>query len=137
MAKLETFDDKQTKWEGLWYNPSWHAFYSSTISLAPLKAYKGTVRLKIVKNRNHKDGCDDRPNYLFKFMDWKSENPHDIRIENGGEWQYHQSMEAYNGITLFEWYACSKCGYKVGLDERHNFCPKCGSKMDAGTKYDE
>ena len=37
----------------------------------------------------------------------------------------------------YHWtYNCSICEWKDGypFNERHNFCPNCGAKMDGGTK---
>ena len=37
----------------------------------------------------------------------------------------------------YHWtYNCSICGWKDGypFNERHNFCPNCGAKMDGGVK---
>lgn len=37
----------------------------------------------------------------------------------------------------YHWtYNCSICAWKDGypFNERHNFCPNCGAKMDGGTK---
>ena len=38
-----------------------------------------------------------------------------------------------NGANGYKWaFVCSLCGYVDGhpFDNRHNFCPNCGAKMD-------
>lgn len=40
-----------------------------------------------------------------------------------------------NGANGYKWaFVCSMCGYVDGhpFDDRHNFCPNCGAKMDGG-----
>lgn len=40
-----------------------------------------------------------------------------------------------NGSNGYKWaFICSKCGYIDGhpFDDRYNFCPNCGAKMDGG-----
>lgn len=40
-----------------------------------------------------------------------------------------------NGSNGYKWaFICSKCGYIDGypFDDRYNFCPDCGAKMDGG-----
>lgn len=38
-----------------------------------------------------------------------------------------------NGANGYKWaFICSRCGYVDGhpFDDRHNFCPDCGARMD-------
>lgn len=38
-----------------------------------------------------------------------------------------------NGANGYKWaFICSRCGYVDGhpFDDRHNFCPNCGARMD-------
>lgn len=38
-----------------------------------------------------------------------------------------------NGANGYKWaFICSRCGYVDGhpFDDRHNFCPSCGARMD-------
>lgn len=38
-----------------------------------------------------------------------------------------------NGACGYKWaFSCSKCGYIDGypFNDRHNYCPNCGAKMD-------
>ena len=38
-----------------------------------------------------------------------------------------------NGANGYKWaFVCSRCGYVDGhpFDDRHNFCPNCGARMD-------
>lgn len=40
-----------------------------------------------------------------------------------------------NGANGYKWaFICSRCGYVDGhpFDDRHNFCPSCGARMDGG-----
>lgn len=40
-----------------------------------------------------------------------------------------------NSGTGYNWcYECSACGWKDGhpFEDRHNYCPNCGAKMDGG-----
>ena len=42
-----------------------------------------------------------------------------------------------NGANGYKWaFICSRCGYVDGhpFDDRHNFCPSCGAKMDGGSE---
>ena len=42
-----------------------------------------------------------------------------------------------NGANGYKWaFVCSMCGYVDGhpFDNRHNFCPNCGAKMDLEAK---
>ena len=44
-----------------------------------------------------------------------------------------------NGANGYKWaFVCSLCGYVDGhpFDNRHNFCPNCGAKMDGGDNDD-
>lgn len=39
-----------------------------------------------------------------------------------------------NGACGYKWaFSCSKCGYIDGypFNDRHNYCPNCGAKMEA------
>lgn len=60
--KCESFADCHTRWEGLWYHPEAHNYTSAVLNLAALKGFKGTCRLRMIKNR--KKG-DTQPTYLF------------------------------------------------------------------------
>lgn len=42
-----------------------------------------------------------------------------------------------NGANGYKWaFICSRCGYVDGhpFDDRHNFCPSCGARMDGGSE---
>ena len=42
-----------------------------------------------------------------------------------------------NGANGYKWaFICSRCGYVDGhpFDDRYNFCPSCGAKMDGGSE---
>ena len=80
--KLETFDKKKTKWEGLWWHPECGAFYSKAFNLSSIKAFKGQVRLYVKKNRFFNNGENGRPNYLFSFQDAKGETVAEFEVED-------------------------------------------------------
>ena len=62
--KCIEFANHQTRWEGLWYNAEWHNYASKAFNLKALKDFKGTCRIRMIKNRFHKKD-DGRPEYLF------------------------------------------------------------------------
>lgn len=42
-----------------------------------------------------------------------------------------------NGANGYKWaFICSRCGYVDGhpFDDRHNYCPNCGTRMDGGSE---
>ena len=57
---LDTFDRKQTKWEGLWWHPEYGGFSSASINLSKLKQFKGNVRLYVRKNKFF-NGGEEKP----------------------------------------------------------------------------
>ena len=81
MANLEVFDQKRTKWEGLWYHNDTHYYSSAAINLSQLKKFKGTVRIFARKNRWYNDGENGRPNMVFTICDSDAENPREIEVE--------------------------------------------------------
>ena len=80
MGKLQPFDQKATKWEGLWWHPENHCFHSAALSLADLRKFKGSVRLYVKKNKFYNDGENNRPNYIFCLKDSKSDVFHSLEI---------------------------------------------------------
>ena len=132
--KLEPFDGKRTKWQGLWYQKEWHCFSSSAFNLADLRKFKGAFRIKVIKNRYYNAGENGRPNYLFTIMDASGKNVLDLEVEdneqNSGTWKYVHWIE---GLTEIYTYECSECGCQlVGsyCDNPPNYCPDCGMKME-------
>lgn len=73
MAKLETFEKRQTNWEGLWWHSEYGGFSSAVIDLSALKKFKGKVRLYVRKNKFYNNGENGRPNYCFCLKDAESE----------------------------------------------------------------
>ena len=73
MGKLESFDNKQTKWEGLWWHPEYNGFSSTVIDLSVVRKFKGKVRLYVRKNKFYNGGENGRPNYCFSLKDADSE----------------------------------------------------------------
>ena len=82
MAKLETFDNKQTKWEGLWWHGEYNSFSSAAIDLSALKQFKGKVRLYVRKNKFYENGKNGRPNYFFCIKDSKADASRLLEIED-------------------------------------------------------
>ena len=135
MGVLEPFDNKGTKWSGLWYHPSSHYFTSATFSLADLRKFKGNVRLVVKKNRFYENGENKRPNYVFIIADSKSEKYRDLEVvedksstmqilSDEGSWETSY-YPFYPGCVNY--YKCSLCGEKN--DKQTNFCPNCGAEM--------
>ena len=96
-SKLESFDLKQTTWEGLWYHPEHLGFSSAPINLSKLKAFKGTVIMYVRKNKFYKEGTN-RPNYTFCLKDSKSKAPVVLDILKGDE-EYARKDESGQWIT--------------------------------------
>ena len=131
---MKTFDAKQSTWEGLWYHPETGGFTSSVINLAKLKEFKGNVRVYVHKNKYFNNGENGRPNYCFCIKDANSDTFNDVDIiddERCGEWIWSEKL---CGMTIFEGYVCSKCGFAIGY-KTTNFCPECGRKMMNGESY--
>ena len=120
---LESFANKQTKWEGLWWNPSTNYFSSAKINLKQLRDFKGTVRMYVRKNLYYNGGENGRPNYVFSFRDADAMNELELRVEdmdgfptksngyyydeNGSRLYTHNEVQtAINGAV-----ADAQCGY--------------------------
>ena len=88
MGKCESFDQKRTKWQGLWYHPESYSFSSTTLSLADIKKFKGNIRLIVKKNKFYEQGSS-KPNYVFmivdsdnvKFSPWEVEDEEKVYTE--------------------------------------------------------
>ena len=61
---MDTFDRKQTNWEGLWYQKNGQYFQSVAIDIS------------------YNNGENGRPNYVFCIRDAKSDLAEDIEIED-------------------------------------------------------
>lgn len=85
MAKLETFDNKQTSWEGLWWHAEYNGFSSKAIDLSALRKFRGKVRLYIRKNKLYEDGKNGRPNYQFCIKDAQSEVFNSLEVVEDGD----------------------------------------------------
>ena len=66
MAEKINISNKETSYQGLWYNNRDHRYTSAVIDGSSLSNLKGKFRIVMYKNRFHKDG-DNRPNYNIKF----------------------------------------------------------------------
>lgn len=104
---LNKFEGKETKWEGLWYNPEWHSYSSAVINLSALKEFKGQVRLVVRKNRFYNKGENNRPNYIFSIKDSQLSEFKDIEVKEAEENRkpyYDEREDAYyteDGERLF------------------------------------
>lgn len=99
---METFDRKQTSWEGLWWHPELQCFTSASISLAKLKKFKGAVRITVKKNRWFSGGLNGRPNYVFCIRDSKAESEKEIEIEESEpkvSFTYDELQELINRVA--------------------------------------
>ena len=82
---LETFDRKQTNWEGLWWHKEYNGFSSSVLNLSELRKFKGKVRLYVRKNKFYNNGENGRPNYHFCLKDADSEIFKTLEVEEDEE----------------------------------------------------
>ena len=80
-TKLESFDSKQTKWEGLWWHAEYNGFSSAVIDLSTLRKFKGKVRLYVRKNKFYNNGENGRPNYCFCLKDADADVFHTLKVE--------------------------------------------------------
>lgn len=100
---LESFDKKQTSWEGLWWHPEYNGFSSAVIKLSEIKKFKGTVRFYVRKNKFYNDGENNRPNYHFCLRDSNSYPFNEISIEDAPSRPYKEDDIYYteDGERLF------------------------------------
>lgn len=73
-------------------------------------------------NSGWNDACD----YIQKQLD--AVPAADVAPVKHGRW-------IDNGFNGYKWaFVCSRCGYIDGypFNDRHDFCPNCGAKMDGG-----
>lgn len=110
MGKLEIFDRKATRWEGLWYQPGNNYYSSYAFNLSRLKQFKGPVRLYVRKNKWYNGGENSRPNYVFSLCDANADNPCEIEVKD---------IEQPVG--------CCECGEPIL--ERYIYCPNCGEPI--------
>ena len=66
MAEKINISNRETSFQGLWYNSIDHRYTSAVILGSSLTNLKGCFRIVMYKNRFHK-GNDNRPNYNLKF----------------------------------------------------------------------
>lgn len=83
---LESFDGKQTNWEGLWFHSEYNGYSSAVIKLSELKKFKGNVRLYVRKNKFFNKGENGRPNMHFCLKDAKSDTFTELQIEPEAEY---------------------------------------------------
>ena len=105
--KLEPFDRKFTKYQGLWYDSANHCFQSAVINLSQIKQFKGNIVVRVVKNKYFEGGKNGRPNYLFSLIDAKSESARSLEIDEIDGESAKDNLYEING----------KCGVFVPLEE--------------------
>ena len=111
---MDTFDRKQTNWEGLWYQKNGQYFQSAVIDLSKLKDFKGTVRVFVRKNKFYNNGENSRPNYVFCIRDAKSDFEHEIEIED---------IENDSDERLYTEEEVRRCIHGACEDGRHGYEP--------------
>lgn len=79
---METFEGKQTNWEGLWWHPEYNGYSSAALNLDALKGFDGTVRLYVRKNKFYNCGENGRPNYNFCIKAANSDTFTDVTVED-------------------------------------------------------
>lgn len=135
MAKLEPFDNKRTKWSGLWYHPDKLCFTSATFSIAELRKFKGNIRLIVKKNRWYNNGENQRPNYVFIFTDSQSEKYLELEVvdDTAGETDDDREQGVWETVYDPYWpgvevgYKCSVCGLRT--NGKSDYCAGCGAEM--------
>ena len=65
---MESFNQKRTNWEGLWYDETSHSYKSTIINLEKLKEFKGGIRIIARKNKYYEKGSN-KPNMIFMIAD--------------------------------------------------------------------
>lgn len=120
---METMGEKQTKWEGLWWNPKYNGFSSSAISLAELRKFKGKVRLYVRKNKFYNNGENGRPNYHFCFKDVDSETFHILEIEDECVLKDRYGKRLYTEREVRDIINGTASDIRYGLDE-YDILPK-------------
>ena len=138
MGKLQPFDGKATKWQGLWYHAHNFCFSSVAFNLADLKKFKGPVRLVVRKNRFFEGGKNGRPNYVFMLVDSKNKEFVELEVTDYQSAHMDTSEEFAEGTWSEEYdqfwpgvvtsYKCSECGNRAAAKFKH--CPNCGAYMD-------
>lgn len=111
---MDTFDRKQTNWEGLWYQKNGQYFQSVAIDISELKKFKGVVRLFVRKNKFYNNGENGRPNYVFCIRDAKSDLAEDIEIED---------IKGTNNERLYTEEEVRRCIHGACRDGRNGYDP--------------
>lgn len=83
---LQSFDGRQTNWEGLWWHPEYCGYSSKAFNLSELKKFKGTVRIYARKNKFYNNGENGRPNMSFCLKDSKSDAFTELSIKPEDEY---------------------------------------------------
>lgn len=51
-----------------------------------------------------------------------------------GEWVVSRTDYSWNGAEYPTHCKCNQCGREVPYQDRDNYCPNCGAKMDGGAE---
>ena len=95
MGKFEPIEKKTTPWIGLWWDARKTTMSSPVLNLADLRKFKGTVRIWIMKNRFKTKDTANRPDYVFRITDAKSDNPYDVEVKDLEEHEEYEEERLY------------------------------------------
>ena len=73
MAEKLNINNRETDFQGLWYQKDEHRYTSAVIDAASLKNLKGNFKIVMYKNKFHVDG-DNKPQYNIKFRGIDADN---------------------------------------------------------------
>lgn len=107
MAEKINISNRETSFQGLWYNSIDHRYTSAVILGSSLTNLKGCFRIVMYKNRFHK-GNDNRPNYNLKFCGIDADDASAEKIEFGNKIcgiddsrELIRTIKEYTGIRMF------------------------------------
>lgn len=97
MSKLETFEQKRTRWAGVWRSRKTGTYTSGVFTISDLQKFKGPVRLWLIPNRYKKEQKENAPTHLFMIQDAEGEGPiPDLEIEDIEEEETFSYDEVYD-----------------------------------------
>ena len=118
---METFENKQTNWEGLWWHSEYNGFSSAVIDLSILKKFKGKVRLYVRKNKFYNNGENARPNYCFCLKDAQADVFHTLEVIEDDEDDYPKDKDGNRLFTEEEvWRVIHGMEIEYGLSYGNN-----------------
>ncbi len=96
---METFTQKRTKWEGLWWNNTSNSFVSGAFNMKALKDFKGSVRIVAKKNKFYEGGKNGRPNYVFSIYDAETAEERYLEVEDATPERLYTAEEVRRVIS--------------------------------------